>query len=226
MKITRKKITSAIGPDINDSDNPYAQNVRYLEEFAEGVVETLIDSYGLRARYEMTSQGVVFKIYNPEEKGQYDTKTYFWEDMDLSPEDMGDDISYAAEDIVMHTVGVYASTSVTDTSDKEAIYGTENYKNSEAYERLIDLGYSLDLLDDGCVIRFPDGDPYATFKFAPPDPEMFADMELTPEEIKRYGWDEWFVRADGDLINERIDFPPTNYDDAVLESIRYFLSHY
>lgn len=111
MRIKRKAVNSAIGTDINTSDNPYAQNVRYLEEFAEGVVGTLSDDYDLTARYEMTSQGITFKIYDPERKGKYRTVSYYWEDMELNDQDMEDDINYAVSDIISQTVGVYAATS-------------------------------------------------------------------------------------------------------------------
>ena len=225
MKITRKKIDAAVGPDINTSDNPYADSARYAEEFCEGVAETLLDSYGLRTRYRMTGDGLTFIIMNPEEKGSSATKTYFWEDLDLCPEDMEEDVMTAAEEIALHIVGVYAAT---DIPDKEDIYAkTESFRDSEEYKRLAEYDYTLDLLDNGCVIRFSDGDPYATFKFVPADLSEFEGSETwTPEDIKRYGLDEWLVYADGDMINERIDYPPTNYDDAVLTAIRYFWSHY
>lgn len=132
MKITRKKIDAAVGPDINTSDNPYADSARYAEEFCEGVAETLLDSYGLRTRYRMTGDGLTFIIMNPEEKGSSATKTYFWEDLDLCPEDMEEDVMTAAEEIALHIVGVYAAT---DIPDKEDIYAkTESFRDSEEYK--------------------------------------------------------------------------------------------
>ena len=89
------------------------------------------------------------------------------------------------------------------------------YDESDPYKRAIDYGYIVDVNPDGVVVKFPDGDPYATFKFTKPTAEDIAD-----------GLDEWLVYADGELINEQIDYPPYNFDDAVIQSLYYFWSRY
>lgn len=203
-------------------------DANYADEFASLVVETLSDS-GIYANYRIVNDAIQFIIYtDPHKSAVWTTVTKSFDELMPDDKELRDLAEDLAEEIEAHlddaSDEVYSNTSVTDISDKDAIYGTKSFKNSEAYKRLKEYGYKLELNKDGCTIKFSDGDPYATFKFSPPDLSDLDDWEK--EHMKDYGLDEWLVYADGEMINDRIDFPPNNYDDAVLESINYFWSHY
>lgn len=91
----------------------------------------------------------------------------------------------------------------------------ESYKDSEAYKKLAEYDYILDVKGNDIAIKWSDGDVYAKFHLVPPTEEEFAD-----------GFDEWLVYADGQLANNSFDYYPATYDQAVKCAIEYFWSHY
>lgn len=111
------------------------------------------------------------------------------------------------------------------------------YKQSPEYARLADYGYTLEVnkrptqrggrgLDyneytNACVIKFPDGDTYASFTFLEPtDPDLLDEFSI------EHGMNHWDVYADGERINDRIDYEPYTFDECVVCALRYFWSYY
>lgn len=203
---------------------------KYGRRFGDALIEDLWDDYDITAEYKLTDDSIIVYVYADRYKSALlTTVTRELQELLDDSIDLGTDVANLAAEIDVKCFGEYSvvdsATGVESIDDKEPVLGS--YKDDEAYKKLLEYDYTLDLLDNGCVIRFSDGDPYATFKFVPADLSEFEGSETwTPEDIKRYGLDEWLVYADGDMINERIDYPPTNYDEAVKTAIRYFWSHY
>lgn len=113
------------------------------------------------------------------------------------------------------------------------------YKQSPEYKRLMELGYILEVnkrpeakgggelglafnkYKDACIIKFPDGDPYAVFTFMEPtDPELLDDFSI------EHGMNHWDVYDDGERINDYIDYEPNSFDECVVCALRYFLTYY
>ena len=205
----------------------------YLNDFGDATIEALWSGYGIKAKYEVHDDNLTVYFYSTfrsQKPWTHVTRSY-----DELNEIWGSDpisgASAFADELVVRIqeiddeMDIEGATGVESIDNKEPVLGS--YKDDEAYKKLLEYDYILDTSDDGCVIKFSDGDPYATFKFVPADLSEFEGSETwTPEDIKRYGLDEWLVYADGEMINERIDYPPTNYDEAVKTAIRYFWSHY
>ena len=193
----------------------------YLNDFGDATIEALWSGYGIKAKYEVHDDNLTVYFYSAfrsQKPWTHVTRSY-----DELNEIWGNDpisgASAFADELVVRTqdiddeMDIEGATGVESFDDKDPILGS--YKNDEAYKKLLEYDYILDTSDDGCVIKFSDGDPYATFRFVTPTEEELAD-----------GLDEWLIYADGDLINERLDYYPTNYDEAVKTAIRYFWSHY
>lgn len=113
------------------------------------------------------------------------------------------------------------------------------YKQSPEYQKLIDFGYILEVNErpeaigggelelaynkykNACVIKFPDGDVYASFTFLEPtDPELLDDFSV------RYGMNHWDVYNYDDRITDRMDYEPYSFDECVVCALRYFWAYY
>jgi len=191
---------------------------KYGRRFGDALIEDLWDDYDITAEYKLTDDSIIVYVYADRYKSALlTTVTRELQELLDDSVDLGTDVANLAAEIDIKCFGEYSvvdsATGVEAIDDKEPVLGS--YKDDEAYKKLLEYDYILDTSDDGCVIKFSDGDPYATFRFVP-----------ASEEDAAAGLDEWLIYADGDLINERLDYYPTNYDEAVKTAIRYFWSHY
>lgn len=207
------------GVDITSASDMNITN--YLNDFGDATIEALWSGYGIKAKYEVHDDNLTVYFYSAFRSQKpwthvtrsYDELNEIWGDDPISGASaFADELVVRVQDID-DEMDIEGATGVESIDNKEPVLGS--YKDDEAYKKLLEYDYILDTSDDGCVIKFSDGDPYATFRFVAPTEEELAD-----------GLDEWLIYADGDLINERLDYYPTNYDEAVKTAIRYFWSHY